>query len=57
LQLEECLTVESPGRWSKWRPWAIGAVVLVLSALVFDALRGLLREVSYAEVVQQIARD
>ena len=41
--------------WNGWRPWAIGAAVLALSALVFDALRGLLREVSYAEVVQQIA--
>ena len=29
--------------------------MLALSALAFDALRGLLREVSYAEVVQQIA--
>lgn len=41
--------------WNRWRPWAIGAAVLALSALLFDALRGLLREVSYAEVVQQIA--
>jgi phosphatidylglycerol lysyltransferase len=29
--------------------------LLAVSALLFDALRGLLREVSYAEVVQQIA--
>ncbi|HKU12907.1 MAG TPA: bifunctional lysylphosphatidylglycerol flippase/synthetase MprF [Steroidobacteraceae bacterium] len=42
-------------KWSKWRPWAIGAVVLALSALVFDALHGLLREVSYSAVVRQIA--
>lgn len=49
------MTAESAGRWSKWRPWAIGAVVLVLSALLFDALHGLLREVRYADVVKQIA--
>jgi phosphatidylglycerol lysyltransferase len=49
------LTAESAGRWSGWRPWAIGAAVLALGALVFDALRGLLREVRYADVVQQIA--
>jgi phosphatidylglycerol lysyltransferase len=41
--------------WNRWRPWLIGAAVLAVSALLFDALRGLLREVSYAEVVQQIA--
>jgi phosphatidylglycerol lysyltransferase len=41
--------------WNRWRPWLIGAALLVVSALLFDALRGLLREVSYAEVVQQIA--
>ena len=33
----------------------IGAALLAVSALLFDALRGLLREVSYAEVVQQIS--
>ncbi|HKR33556.1 MAG TPA: bifunctional lysylphosphatidylglycerol flippase/synthetase MprF [Steroidobacteraceae bacterium] len=49
------MTAERAGKWSKWRPWAIGAVILVLSALVFDALHGLLREVSYANVVKQIA--
>jgi phosphatidylglycerol lysyltransferase len=49
------LTADSAGRWSRWRPWTIGAVVLVLGALVFDALRGLLREVRYADVVQQVA--
>ena len=49
------MTAESAGRWSRWRPWAIGAAVLALSGLVFDALRGLLREVRYADVVQQIA--
>ncbi|HXS92578.1 MAG TPA: bifunctional lysylphosphatidylglycerol flippase/synthetase MprF [Steroidobacteraceae bacterium] len=41
--------------WNRWRPWLIGAALLAVSALLFDALRGLLREVSYAEVVQQIA--
>jgi len=41
--------------WNRWRPWIIGAAVLAVSALLFDALRGLLREVSYAEVVQQIS--
>jgi len=41
--------------WNRWRPWIIGAAVLAVSALLFDALRALLREVSYAEVVQQIA--
>ena len=40
--------------WNRWRPWIIGAALLGVSALLFDALRGLLREVSYAEVVQQI---
>jgi hypothetical protein len=45
----------SARNWNRWRPWLIGAAVLALSALAFDALRGLLREVSYAEVVQQIA--
>jgi phosphatidylglycerol lysyltransferase len=45
----------STRNWNRWRPWLIGAAVLALSALAFDALRGLLREVSYAEVVQQIA--
>lgn len=49
------MTAVNASRWSRWRPWAIGGVVLALSALVFDALRGLLREVSYAEVVQQIS--
>ena len=48
------MTADSQGNWSKWRPWAVGAVVLVLSALVFDALRGLLREVSYAAIAHQI---
>jgi phosphatidylglycerol lysyltransferase len=41
--------------WNRWRPWIIGAALLAVSALLFDALRALLREVSYAEVVQQIA--
>jgi phosphatidylglycerol lysyltransferase len=41
--------------WNRWRPWLIAAALLAVSALLFDALRGLLREVSYAEVVQQIA--
>jgi phosphatidylglycerol lysyltransferase len=41
--------------WNRWRPWIIGAALLGVSALLFDALRALLREVSYAEVVQQIA--
>lgn len=41
--------------WTKWRAWAIGAAALVLSVLVFDALRGFLHEVSYEEVAQQIA--
>lgn len=41
--------------WTKRRAWAIGAAALVLSVLVFDALRALLREVSYEEVAQQIA--
>ncbi|HEY7642483.1 MAG TPA: bifunctional lysylphosphatidylglycerol flippase/synthetase MprF [Steroidobacteraceae bacterium] len=49
------MTADSPGRWSRWRPWAIGAVIVVLSALVFDALHGLLHEVRYADVVRQIA--
>lgn len=49
------MTAVHASRWTRWRPWAIGGVVLALSALVFDALRGLLREVSYAEVVQQIS--
>ena len=49
------MTAESVSSWSQWRPWAIGAAVIAISALAFDALRGLLREVSYAEVVQQIA--
>jgi phosphatidylglycerol lysyltransferase len=40
--------------WNRWRPWIIGAALLGVSALLFDALRALLREVSYAEVVQQI---
>lgn len=41
--------------WNRWRPWVVGAALLGVSALLFDALRSLLREVSYAEVVQQIA--
>ena len=41
--------------WNRWRPWIIGAALVGVSALLFDALRALLREVSYAEVVQQIA--
>jgi phosphatidylglycerol lysyltransferase len=41
--------------WNRWRPWIIGAALIGVSALLFDALRALLREVSYAEVVQQIA--
>jgi phosphatidylglycerol lysyltransferase len=45
----------SASNWIRWRPWLIGAAVLAVSALLFDALRGLLREVSYAEVVQQIS--
>jgi phosphatidylglycerol lysyltransferase len=45
----------SASNWNRWRPWLIGAAVLAVSALLFDALRGLLREVSYAEVVQQIS--
>ena len=49
------MTAERVSSWSRWRPWAIGAAVIAISALAFDALRGLLREVSYAEVVQQIA--
>lgn len=49
------MTAESAGRWIRWRPWAIGAAVVVLSALLFDALRSLLREVRYADVVRQIA--
>jgi phosphatidylglycerol lysyltransferase len=49
------VTAESVSKWIRWRPWAIGAAVIAISALAFDALRGLLREVSYAEVVQQIA--
>jgi phosphatidylglycerol lysyltransferase len=49
------VTAESVSQWIRWRPWAIGAAVIAISALAFDALRGLLREVSYAEVVQQIA--
>lgn len=49
------MPAESLNRWILWRPWAIGAAVIALSALLFDALRGLLREVSYPEVVQQIA--
>jgi phosphatidylglycerol lysyltransferase len=40
--------------WNRWRPWIIGAALVGVSALLFDALRTLLREVSYAEVVQQI---
>ena len=41
--------------WNRWRPWIIGAALVAVSALLFDALRALLREVSYAEVVQQIS--
>jgi phosphatidylglycerol lysyltransferase len=41
--------------WNRWRPWIIGAALVAVSALLFDALRALLREVSYAQVVQQIA--
>lgn len=49
------MTAGSVSSWSRWRPWAIGAAVIAISALAFDALRGLLREVSYAEVAQQIS--
>ncbi|HET9448386.1 MAG TPA: AcvB/VirJ family lysyl-phosphatidylglycerol hydrolase [Steroidobacteraceae bacterium] len=37
--------------WNRWRPLVDRRAVLAVSALAFEALRGLLREVSYAEVV------
>lgn len=49
------MTAASGSRWVKWRPWLIAAAVLVLGVLLFDALRGLLREVRYADVVAQVA--
>lgn len=46
----------APGtRREQWRPWLIAAAALLLTALVYVALRQLLQQVHYADVVRQIA--
>jgi phosphatidylglycerol lysyltransferase len=42
------------GRFQRWKPWLIGAVVIAITALLVHALRGFLAEVSYAELVASI---
>jgi phosphatidylglycerol lysyltransferase len=49
------VTAGSDSTWAKWRPWLIVAAILVLGLTMFDALKGLLREVHYADVVEQVA--
>jgi phosphatidylglycerol lysyltransferase len=40
------------GRWTHVRPWLTGAGLLLIGALVFDALRAVLRNVHYADIVR-----
>jgi phosphatidylglycerol lysyltransferase len=49
------VTAGAESNWAKWRPWLIAAAALALSAAVLHALRGLLSEVRYNDVVDQIA--
>jgi phosphatidylglycerol lysyltransferase len=39
------------GRWIAAKPWLVGAGLLLIGALVFDALHKVLREVHYSEIV------
>src|SRR5689334_13699825 len=38
----------------RWRPWILGGVVLIVGALLAEALRGLISELSYHEVANSI---
>ncbi len=38
----------------RWQPWLVGAVVLIVGVLMFDALRGLMAELSYAALVDAV---
>ena len=39
------------GPWMRVKPWAVGAGLLLIGMLVFDALHKVLREVHYAQIV------
>jgi phosphatidylglycerol lysyltransferase len=42
-------------RWSRWRPWLLGAAAIALSLALLAGLRSLLQEVRYQDIVDGIA--
>lgn len=45
------IATEGSTRWLRIKPWLIGAGLLLIGAMVFDALHKVLREVQYAQIV------
>src|SRR5690606_22597746 len=41
--------------WAKWRPWLVAIAAALLTALLVETLRDLLRQVHCADVVRAIA--
>lgn len=64
-RIEQTLDADAPGKscapnnpasvWSRARPWLVGLAALGLAAAVLQALRNLLAQVRYADIVNEIA--